>query len=176
MNATSRSCPSASSTTVCMQKHGSSPAPTRPDSRARVMHAGCLRLPFRPISSRRSPLSDRSSPLQSSNAMRDAKLGGVSVASEECAGAGIDLGDKVRRGCGPVLAQHGLLQASRQRQSAGPGRVVTQPEEHELDGCVGGDEGVHLAANAMVVVLIDGITEAMAGNVRTRAAGRQRRR
>ena len=40
MNATSRSWPSASSTMACIARHGSRPAPTRPDSRARAMRGG----------------------------------------------------------------------------------------------------------------------------------------
>ncbi len=121
----SRSWPSASSNGTWIAAHGSRPAPTLPESRARAIAAGLRSVPLRPRNSVRSPVTVRVASSASKNATRSAKLGVVGVAREDRAAAGFDLGDHVHRRLRPQVAQHPLDVAGRRKPArSGPSRCA----------------------------------------------------
>ena len=76
----SRSWPSASSKATCIAAHGSSPAPTLPESARARIAAGLPSVPLRPRNSVRSPVTRRLASSTSKNATRSGELGVVGVA------------------------------------------------------------------------------------------------
>ena len=102
------------------------------------------------------------------------EFGIVGIAREDRSGLRIDLGDQVRLGSGPQIAEYPFDVTGR-RDAPRPRREIANAQLRELDRRLHTDVDDQRAGDAILDVLVNAVTEAVTDPVLALAATRQRR-